>query len=175
MRSLNPFRQVNQFDRWLADETKAVQELFESGRIAQPLMDVGQLMGHPMFPEPFQITQSIVTPAVGTIDATILDYTLDAGYAAIINATGHRYIGTNYIESAGFIKWNYYIEYRLVPNYINLIEQFGDVQQPRPAIKGLPVFAGQRVQIRADVLSTVSTGAPNRLMATISGVKYAIR
>src|SRR5580698_2963364 len=98
----------------MQDEFEALEKLFREGRIAEPLMDSSQLIGHPSFPEPFTVTQSVTVPALGTIDQIILDYTPEPGYAAILAATGHRYFGTGYVEGAGMIKWNYFVEYRLV-------------------------------------------------------------
>lgn len=175
MRNLNPFRKLNEFDKWLEDERLILDKIFREGRIAQPLMDANALMGHPMTPEPYSITQSIVTPALGTLDAVILDTILEPGYMAIITNAGHRYFGANFIEGSGSILWTYLIEYRPVPNLMNIIEQWGDQQRPRPLPRGLPVFAGQRIQIVGDVINTVTVGGTTRLIATVQGVKYSIR
>lgn len=175
MRNLNPFRKPNEFDKWLEDERVILEKLFRDGRIAQPLMDATALMGHPMTPEPYIVTQSQTTPALGTLDFTVLDTTLEPGYMAILTNAGHRYFGNNFVEGSGSLLWTYLIEYRPVPNLMNIIEQWGDQQRPRPLPRGIPVFAGQRIQIVADVVNTVAVGGLTKLIATVQGVKYSIR
>ena len=175
MRIQNPWRHENEYDQVLLSDQRKLERLVRDGRIWKPIMGREDLIAHGMFPEPFIITQSIVTPALGTKEAVILDYTMEFGYRAVITNLGHRYFGTGYVEGASMITWTYFKEYHPLPGFMLLIEQFGDQQRPRPIERGIPVFPGQRIQVKADVNNTVGTGGTNELVATIQGLKYGVR
>lgn len=164
-------------DRWANLEYGALRRALARGLLCNPISNLQAANVVASQQEPIFKSGAIVAPAKGTVENQVLNFDLEKGFAAIITGLAWDYVGNGFVDGSGGIIWLVMIDYRFVPGYSQVLQAFGDDQQPRPVLKGIPVGPGQNVQVLVSipVLSPITVGGATQIFAAVSGVKFPVR
>lgn len=135
-----------------------------------------QKLPHELYPwifpppgyESFDLSKSIVTPAVSATPTTVLTLSSPVGWDGVILRIANVFIGSGFVEASGDLTWGLFINgNQPVRNYGQIITTFGSVAQPRE-ISGFLLRSGQTLiynVINANVLLAGNTS----IVCTVSG------
>lgn len=120
----------------------------------------------------FDPTAYISLPAVG-VTSTVLSFTVDDGYYAVLRDMGNVFVGTGWTEGSGELVWQLLDNGLVVRNYDNIVSSLGSVNNPRPIGGGAGILfqEGHLVVLQAKNVSLNVGGA--QLGARLGGWLFA--
>jgi hypothetical protein len=124
--------------------------------------------------QPFDIQGILTTPALGTVDAVVLTYTIPFGWDAVIRGISNRYTGPGFSEGGGDLIWRIYVNRAAAKNYDNIRVTFGTGDQNRKVDgNGIRVFGTEVVEYTVSVDAAAAIPiAGTRIIVGISGYEY---
>lgn len=164
-------------DRFSNLEYGALRRALARGLLCNPISNLQAANVVASQQEPIFKSAAIVAPAKGSVEFPVLNFDLEKGFAAILTGLAWNYVGANFVDGSGAIIWILMVDFRFVPGYSQIFQAFGDDQQPRPVVKGIPVGPGQNVQVLVSIpaASPVTVGGATQIFAAVSGVKFPVR
>lgn len=97
-------------------------------------------------------------PPLDANTAVIIDFTVDEGFNGVIDRIANIFIGNGFADFSGGLFWQILIDGVPVPYYDQIPGSLGSTALPSK-ISGIPIKAGQRVQLVVLNASVVAGGA----------------
>lgn len=171
------FMTRNDWNALMDQEYRALRRAIAKDMLRVPISDMGAVNLRASQQQPFVVQRNVTTPAAGTLDVTIISQAIEKGFAAVITGLAHGIVGPGFTDYSGNLIWEFMVDFRFVPNYAQITQVFGDLQQPRPVMKGIPVGPGEQISylVTNPVGSPVPAGPPSYTFAAISGVKFPLK
>jgi len=133
----------------------------------------------PIDGRPFSRRGSVVAPAFGVGNqVTLAEYEIPPGYMGVITHVFALYVGTGYIEGAGFVVWDIDLNTPLgttpsagyaLPDYAAFTMSLGDAKYPWPLAGGWVADEGETVRVKGRTVATVTVGGNTRLLGGVLG------
>ena len=99
-------------------------------------------------------------PAIGAT-VTVLSFTVDDGYIAVLRTLGNVFVGAGWTEGSGALIWQLLDNGAVIRNYDNIVSSLGSVNQPGQlgGGAGILVQEGHLVQLQVKNVSLAVGGA----------------